>query len=312
MAKVAERVNTDFKTFETVEETDFLKQDWQAELGKLDDAMTAGLDHSIRRQADMFPLLKASGLSETELAGKLDENKRRSKEFVAETEKAMAEEAPDFEALHKQELDFMKSLEAERLITGSGTLWNPTGGMAWTVWNGEAEEVPTVAFNLPAKRFDCRTRANGDGLFDADFSILRAGFQYVLNPPTMGHLHVYPRLWLNGFHALYSDDEWWNMEYASAKVNTWIQCFQVFPRHRQWRRRFTMRGDELHPAQLGSIVQNLGHDYRIPVAANIPVFINVGVKLRSFARAGGGHSMLDFRTGPRCVRIPFVQWVLHI
>ena len=117
---------------------------------------------------------------------------------------------------------------------------------------------------------------------------------------------------MHGYYSLYSNDAWYKGESARAEVDTWADVHQNYWRARQYRRRFTMAGDELHPERSDRIDRQYGNHYYTNVGASDTVTIRVGVRLYCHAKASGGRSRLNFQTGGAdYVYVPYVYWYLH-
>lgn len=307
---------SEWKSTEPNPDEKHLKVRWQAELKSLKRSVAEEGKISQRKQARIMPLVKASGLSQGDIAKLLKEGREISKKSVKESERQLAKPPFDIEALHKQDLEVAranaKRMESPGNPAWSGYIWNPSYGGRWKSWNGEAEEVPDVTFNVGANRFDPRAQAWGEGWWDTDFSTIHAYLAFRFSPPSWGHLHVYTYPWLHGYYCLYSDDEWYNSEYARAELDTWVDLFQSYWGARQYRRRFTMSGYEIHPKRCGRIDGQYGHAYYRAVGERDTVTIRVGVRLHSKARASGGQSRLNFQAGAaNYVKVPYVRWYLH-
>lgn len=269
-----------------------------------------------RREKNLKPLIQAAGWSDRELKGQLKAAATNSRGAIREAKAAVAKPSLDVDAMHKRDL-YLAKQTAEKLESPGnphwqGYVWSASGCGAWWNWNGESEETPQYSCNLGAERVDIRTQAFGEGWFDSDFSQLHGFLQFHLTPPSWGHLHVYTYPWLHGWYSLYSNDEWWNSEYAEVELDTWVDIHQNFWRPRTYRRRLTIRGDELHPTRFGRVDSSFGHAYFTNVGARDRVTIRVGARLYSRAKASGTHAILDFRGGAgNYVYVPYVYWYLH-
>lgn len=307
-------IMTEWKSTKPNPDEKHLKALWQEEIKNLERSLAEEGKASRRRQANILPLVKASGFSQGDIAERLKEGAELSRKSLKVVERQLAKPPINFKALHEQDLDLAKA-NADRMEGHNpcwqGFIWNPSYGGGWWSWNGEAEEVPNVTFDFGAKRFDPRAQAWGEGWWDGDWSDLHGYFAFKLTPPSWGHLRIWTWPWLHGYYCLYSDDEWWNSEYARARLYTWVDVHQNFWRGRQYRLNFSMGGDELHPTRCGRIDRQYGHYYSTNVGAGDTVTIRVGAKLYCYARASGGQSRLNFQSGAgNYVYVPYVYWRL--
>ena len=272
--------------------------------------------HAKRKKNTIAPLVAASGLSEEQIDEQIKEAKSRSQLSLNKSQANIADPHIDIEALHQEDLKLVRS-NAERMEPGGnpywqGYIWNPSYCGWWSRWNGESEEVPSIACNTAANRIDPRTQAYGEGWFDGDFSRTHGYLAFRFNPPSWGHLHlrVYP--WFHGYYHLYSNDEWYNSEYASARLHSWIDVYQYQWISRQYQTLFSLGGSELHPTRNGRVDTRYTQSYYTNVGANDRVTIRVGAYLNCYARAGGSHAILDFRSGTgNYIYVPYVYWYLH-
>ena len=194
----------------------------------------------------------------------------------------------------------------------SGYIFSPSYGGWWSSWNGESEEVPSSAWSTTTERIDPRAQAYGEGWFDGDYSEVHAYLAFAFRPPSWGHLHVYAYPWFHGYYQLYSNDDWYNSEYARAELDSWIDLHQNFWRPRDYDRHFTLGGEELHPTRYGRIDTRYTHSYYTSIGATDQVTIRVGARLYDYARAGGSLSRLNFQSGDaNYIYIPYVYWYLH-
>jgi hypothetical protein len=269
------------------------------------------------RKEDLDLLIRASGRNERELIAKTDETARHSKEAAKEAQRTYGKSTVNFEELHKK--DIAQAKEIDKNSEGRnpnpswyGYLWNSTYGGWWSSWNGEAEEVPSASISPGADRIDPRAQSWGEGWFDSDFSQIHAYLGFQFRSPSWGHLHVYVYPWAHGYYSLYSNDTWYNSEYARAEFDTWVDLYQNFWRGRQYRRRFTLAGDELHPTRSGRIDSQFSHLYSTNIGEGDTVTIRVGARLYCRAKASGSHSILNFRVGnANYLYVPYVYWYLH-
>lgn len=309
------RIITEFKSTKPNPDEEHLKKLWKAEIGNLEMSFAEEEEASRRRKVNTLPLLKAVGFSEEKVDQLLEEDKDLSKISLEKAEKKVAEPPIDFNPLHEQDLKLAQA-NAARIESHNpywwGYLFNASYGGWWSAWNGEAEEKPSVTFNVGAKRFDPRVQAWGEGWWDSDFSRMHAYLAFRFRPPSWGHLHIRTYPWLHGYYILYSNDTWYKSEYARAEVDTWVDVHQNYWRSRQYRRRFTMAGDELHPQRSGRRDAQYVNSFYTNVGENDMVTIRVGVRLYCRAKANGGRSKLNFQAGgANYVYVPYVYWYLH-
>lgn len=308
-------IMTEWKSTKPNPDEKHLKTLWQEEIKNLERSLADEGEASRRRQANTLPLLKATGLSQGDIARHLKEDADLSRKSLKEVEQQLAKPPVDFAALHKLDLELARA-NAKRIEGHNPSwqdwIWDPSYGGGWWAWNGEAEEVPDVTFNVGANRFDPRVQAWGEGWWDADFSRMHAYLAFTFSPPSWGHLHIHTYPWLHGYYSLYSNDAWYKSEYARAEVDTWVDVHQNFWRSRQYQRRFTLAGDELHPERSGRRDAQYGDHFYTNVGENDTVTIRVGVRLYCRAKASGGRSRLNFQTGAaNYVYVPYVYWYLH-
>lgn len=310
------RLMTEFKSTKPNPDEKHLKALWQAEIKCLKSSLAAEKETAQRKKTNVLPVVKGSGLKQADITKLLEKGKSLSQKSQKAAERLMTKPAVNVDLLHRQDLKLAKAnaklMNPRGNPSWSGYIWNPSYGGWWKSWNGESEEVPIISFNFGAKRFDPQAQAWGEGWYDGDWSKLHGYFAYKFNPPSWGHLHIYTYPWLHGYYNMYSDDEWYNSEYARADLHTWVDAYQHFWRARQYRLIFRRGGDELHPTQYGRIDGQYGNSYYANVGASDTVTIRVGVHLYCYARASGGRSKLDFRSGAaNYVHIPYVYWYLH-
>ena len=306
---------TEYKSTKPNPDEEHLKALWQAEIKSLERSIAEEPKASKRLKTNTLPLLKASGLSQGDINKLIKEDKDLSKKSLKEAEREIVKPPIDFKVLHKQDLKLAQD-NAKRIKSHnpswSGYIWNPSYGGWWSSWNGETEEVPNVTFNLGANRFDPRAQSWGEGWYDADFSEIHAYLAFQFNPPSWGHLHIHTYPWLHGYYSLYSNDTWYKSEYARAKVDTWVQVHQDYWETRQYNRRFTMSGYELHPERSDRIDSRYGEHYYLNVGERDRVTIRVGIRLYCRAKANGGRSRLNFQAGAaNYIYVPYVYWYLH-
>lgn len=310
------KIMTVFKSTKPNPDEKHLKALWQAEVKNLKSSQAKEAGASRRRKANTLPLLKASGLNQKDIEKLLKEDAELSRKSLKEAERRLTKPPVDFKVLHNQDLKLAKA-NAELINprgnpSWSGFIWNPSYGGWWGSWNGETEEVPNATLSVGANRFDPRAQAWGEGWWDSDFSSVHAFLAFRFRPPSWGHLHVYTYPWLHGYYSLYSNDAWYKGEYARAEVDTWAEVHQNYWRARQYQRRFTMAGDELHPERSDRIDNQYGISYFTNVGQSDMVTIRVGVRLYCRAKANGGRSKLNFQAGAaNYVYVPYVYWYLH-
>lgn len=293
-----------------------LKEEFEAETKDLEESAAAEKEQSRRKQANIEPLIKASGFSMEDINRKVNQAKSDSRASLQKDEPQLLKPLFDIEARHAQDQALAKRVSEQLSEKGNpywnGYIWHPSYAWRWMSWNGEAEEVPNVTFNTSNNRFDPRAQAWGEGLWDADWSLIHGYLAFTFSPPSWGRLYVYVSPWLHGYYHLFSNDEWWNREYARAELDTWVDLYQNFRRNRQYRRRLTIGGAELHPVRYGRIDRGCSHSYYTNVGQGDLVTIRVGVRLYCYARAGGSHSILNFQSGAaNYVKVPYIYWYLR-
>jgi len=308
------KIQTEWKSDEPNPDEAFLKSQRDAEVKNLENSLAMEAEQSKRRLANIEPLLGASGLKARDIDDRIKEAKGRSKKALAEADRLLATPPFDIEALHKQELDLVKEIDEKMPSTASwqGYIHNASYCGYWSDYDGETEEIPSVTCDNAHNRVDPRTQAYGEGWYDGDHSRAHAYVAFRFSPPSWGHLHVRVGPWLHGYYSLYSDDEWYNSEHASAQLHTWVDLHQNFWRSRDYRLRFSLGGNELHPTRSGRIDSQYWQSYYTDVGQSDTVTIRVGAKLYDYARAGGSHSKLNFQAGSaNYVYVPNVYWYLH-
>jgi hypothetical protein len=270
-----------------------------------------------RQKNALLPLLRASGMDEGDLELALAESRQLSRQALKETEPLVMKPALDLTKVHERDLELVKT-NAKKIVTlPKPTFWNgyvmhPEYGGHWMSWNGEAEEKPQASEDPATNRIDVRAQAFGEGWWDRDFSDVSAYFAFRITPPSWGQLDVYACIWAHGYYNLYADDSWYKGEFASAKMQTWMDVHQNFWRPRSAITRFYMGGDELHPLRYGRRDEQYMHGYHTAVGESDIVTIRAGIRLRCEARASGGRSILDFRAGnANYVLVPYVYWRLR-
>lgn len=314
---MAKKVKTKFETTEKNPDEQYLKARHQAEAASQQAAFEDEDKHAAKRKESLDLLIKASGKSDRELQARIADNRKASKEAAQKASRDHAKPSIDFEDLHKKDVAQAKDIDQKsegRNPNPSwyGYIWNSSYGGWWSSWNGESEEVPNATISSGSDRFDPRAQAWGEGWFDSDFSEIHAYLAFRFPSPSWGHLHVHVYPWLHGYYSLYSNDEWFNSEYASAAVDTWIDLHQNYWRGRQYQRRFTLGGAELHPTRSGRIDNQYVQSFYTNVGQGDPVTIRVGIRLYCQAKAGGAHSILNFQAGAaNYVFVPYVYWYLH-
>jgi len=292
-----------------------LKALWQADATALERETELSKEASKRRIASIQALMKPTGLTDSKVAELLKQDRERAEKSLQQGERLVAAPPIDFGPLHRRDVEQAKA-NADRTGRGNpswqGYIWTAAYAGFWSEWNGEAEETPNVVLNPAANRVDPRTQTWGEGWWDEDYSRTHAYLAFTFSPPSWGHLHVHVYPWLHGYYCLYSDDAWYKGEWARAEVDTWVDLHQNFWRARDYQRRFTLAGDELHPQRCGRIDSQYTTSYFTNVGAADTVTIRVGVRLYSAAQANGGRSRLDFQAGAaNFVFVPYVYWYLH-
>ena len=311
------KLKKEFKSTKPNPDEEHLRALWQAESKDLERSLAEEVRVSQRRRENTLPLLKAGGLSEGDVARLLKEDRALSNRALSEAKQKIAVPpvAVDFEALEKQDLKLVRT-NAERMEGHNpswwGYDWSANYGGWWKCWNGEAEEVPSVSFNVGANRFDPRAQAYGEGWWDGDFSQINAYLAFQFRPPSWGILRIYTPPWLHGYYMLYSNDKWYTSGYARVELDTWIHVHQNYWRPRHSHRRFTYGGDELHPTRSGRIDRQYGDNYYTNVGEGDMVTVRVGVRLYCYARASGSCAILNFQAGAaNYIYVPYIYWHLH-
>ncbi len=311
------KLKTEFKSTKPNPDEEHLRTLWQAENRNLARSLAEEVRTSQRRKDNKLPLLKAGGLNDGDIARLLKEDKSLSNRALSEARQKITVPpvGVDFEDLQKRDLKLVQT-NAERMELHNpswyGYDWASNYGGWWKCWNGEAEEVPSVGFNVGADRFDPRAQAYGEGWFDGDFSTINAYLAFQFRPPSWGHLHINISQWLHGYYILYSNEKWYTSGYARAELDTWIQVHQNYWRPRHSHRRFTCAGDELHPTRSGRIDGQYGCSYTTNVGEGDLVTVRVGVRLHCYARASGSFTILNFQAGAaNYVYEPYLYWYLH-
>lgn len=308
-------LKTEWKSTEPNPDEDHLKTLWQKENENFERTLAKAAEASKRRKDKTLPLVKASGLTQADIDKFLKEDKDLSAKSLKEVEQQLAMQPIDFKALHQKDHELAQA-NAKRIVehnpSWSGYIWNPSYGGWWSSWNGEAEEIPNVTFDVGANRFDPRAQAWGEGWYDSDFSKLDVYLAFRLTPPSWGHLHVYVYYWMHGYYSLYSNDTWYKSEYAKAELNTWVDAHQNYWRSRDFRRRFIMSGYELHPTRADRIDRFYSHSFYTNVGERDLITIRSGVQLYCRGKANGGRAKLNFQAGSaNYVYVPYVYWYLH-
>jgi len=310
-------VKTKWTSTEKNPEEAQLKARWNEEVESRKRAVSEEANDSKRRKDSMAPLIEAAGASEKELDKRSREAEKRAKAAAKEAARTLATPPVDYAKLHKQDIALAKEIAKKsegRNPNPSwyGYIWSSAYGGWWGSWNGESEEVPNATITAGADRFDPRAQSWGEGWYDSDFSEIHAYLAFRFNSPSWGHLHVYAYPWAHGYYSLYSDDDWYNSVYARAEFDTWLDLHQNFWRGRQYTRRFTLAGQELHPTRSGRIDNRYGHAYFTDVGEGDTVTIRVGARLYCRAKASGSHSILNFQAGSaNYITVPYVYWYLH-
>lgn len=293
----------------------YLKAEFEAEIQDLQRSFEEDEEYSKGKLTQVEPLVRASGLSSKDIDRMNAEAKLASRHSLQKAESALNTPSLDIDALHAQDLAAAKRVGKNLSRGGNpywqGFIWNASYGGWWSNWNGEGEEVPYTV-TTPPERIDSRTQAYGEGWWDGDYSKAHAYLAFRFNPPSWGHLHIHVYPWFHGYYSLYSNDTWYNSEYVRAEVDHWVDVHQNFWRSRQYVRRFTLSGYELHPTRSGRIDAHYAQHYYTNVGSGDTVTIRVGARLYSYARAGGTHSVLNFLSGgANYISVPYVYWYLH-
>lgn len=311
------QVKTKWETTKENPDEKHLKALFEKEVESQQAARASEEKHARRRKESLDLLIAASGKSERDLQKRVEEAVKDSKEAAREAERQHARPAVDFEALHEKDVAQAKEIEMKsegRHPNPSwyGYIWSSATGGWWSSWAGEAEEVPNVTIASSADKFDFRAQAWSEGWWDTDFSQIHAYLAFRFRSPSWGHLHVFAYPWLHGYYSLFSDRDWLNQAYARAEVDTWMDVHQNFWRGRQYRRRFTMGGDELHPTRSGRIDGQFTQVYYTNVGEGDTVTVHVGARLYCQAGWSGSHSSLNFQAGTaNYIYVPYVYWYLH-
>lgn len=308
------KIRSDWKSDTPNPDEAFLKSQHDVEIKNLERSLAVADERAKRRRQNMEPLIGASGLKPRQIDDLIKESRGRSRKVEAEADRHLAKPSFDVEALHRQELDLVKDIDQKMPSTASwqGYIFSASYCGYWWDYEGETEEVPSITCDSAHNRVDPRTQAYGEGWFDGDHSRAHAYVAFRFSPPSWGHLHVRVCPWLHGYYSLYSDDEWYNSEFASAQLHTWVDLHQNYWRSRDYRLRFSLGGDELHPTRSGRIDGQYCQYYYTDVGESDPVTIRAGVRLYDYARAGGSHSKLNLQAGSaNYVYVPYVYWYLH-
>jgi hypothetical protein len=308
-------VKSEWKSTLPNPEEELLKGLFRAEVANLDKDFSKERAQAEIDLEDIQPLFRASGLEQSELGRMLEEDATRATDAFKSAEPRLLEPSLDIEKLHQKDLASAK--EHERLLgtmkatVTEGYIWNSAYGGGWWSWNGEAEEVPAVSFDVPADRFDPRAQAYGEGWYDGDFSLMNAYLAFQFTPSTWGTLDIWVNPWVHGFFQLYANDKWYKSEKATADLDTWVDVHQGYWRSRQQVDRWRISGDELHPERHGRIDTQFSHHYTTTVGGGDRVTVRVGVQLYCYGKANGGRAKLDFRNGSsNYVYVPYVHWHL--
>jgi hypothetical protein len=197
----------------------------------------------------------------------------------------------------------------------SGYIWKASFGGYWASYLGETEEAPSVILDAPTGCIKARVQSYGEGngvLSPTDFSHVYAYLAFRLTPPSWGHLHVYVSPWFHGGYSLFADADGIMRAEAKAEIGTWVDLHQNFWRGRKDVSHLKLAGQEIHPTQAKRIDHSYAQTYYAQVAPAVPITILVGVRLYSEARAGGTHSVLDFKFGAAgYIYMPYVYWNLQ-
>jgi hypothetical protein len=308
------RLKTNWQSTEVNPDEDFLKRQFMAEVANLEQSFVNEEETFEAKKKNLTPLITASRMQEAEIENLLRRDADAAKRALSIAERRLQQPALDYTVLQKQDIEQVrKNFEQQgRAFAASAVVWNPSYGGWWSVYNGESEEAPNATISVGSKRVDPRAQAYGEDWYDADYSEIHAYLAFRFTPPTWGHLHVYAYPWLHGYYSMYADDAWYKSEYARAEVDTWVDVHQNFWRPRQYSRRFTRAGYEIHPTESNRIDRQYGHVYTTNVGGGDPVTIRVGVRLYCLGKASGGSALLNFQAGAaNYVYVPYVQLYLH-
>ena len=307
-----------------------MKTDWQSETPNPDEeqliaefeaearieehAYAEEAERAKSRQADIEPLLKATGLSKADMKRNIRQGRIDTRDSLQKAQTLLSAPVIDIDVQDSQDLAVAKRVAQEATLRGnpswSGWIWNASYGGWWSNWNGEGEEVPYTVINTGAERIDSRSQAWGEGWFDGDYSQAHGYLAFKFNPPHWGHLHisVWPRI--HGYYSLSAHDHWYTSTSARVELDHWVQVHQNFWRTRAYVRRLTLSGSNL--TRWGRIDSQFAQTYRTTVGAGDTVTIRVGVRLYSYAKSSHAYSKLDFLSGSgNYVSVPYVYWYLH-
>lgn len=224
-----------------------LKAEFEAETKAFEQSAAAEKAQSRRKQANIDPLIEASGFSMEDINRKNNQAKSDSKASLQKDEPQLLKPLFDIEARHSQDQALAKRMSDQLSPKGNpfwyGFITSPRYASKSILYKGEAEEVPSVTFDTSNNCFDPRAQAWGEKSWAWDFSRIDAYLAFKFNPPSWGLLRVYVPLWLHGYYHLYSGAQWYNNGFAMVDVFTWVDCHQNFWRNRQNLRRFSVGGE---------------------------------------------------------------------
>lgn len=311
------KIKASQKSTEINPDEDFLN----ALIDRENDCLRASISEEpigVKRKLDnLKPVLETAKMTPAMINEEIKHRSLLAKTALTRAMPLISEPAVDIEALHKQDLQLAEELGKKLESPGNphwqGFIWNPAYAGAWWTYNGEGEEKPGYQFWSGPKNVDIKSQAYGEGWFDGDYSKIHGYLGFKLhNLPSWGILRIYVPIWVHGYYSLYSNDEWWNSEYARATLHTWVDVHQNFWRPRQYAKRFNMQGDELHPTRYGRIDTYYPHTYRTTVGSSDTVTIRAGALTDCYARAGGTHSILNLLSGnANYIYIPYIYWYLY-
>lgn len=197
-----------------------------------------------------------------------------------------------------------------RVADASGELTSPDYVGWWWHRYGQEEEDPDFDYDFGDARLECRTPAYGEGWLGANHSKLDMWFIYWLTPPQDGWLWVETGTNLHGYYSLYSDDRWWNDEYAKANMYTSAEIIRAPYDYETSKSVVDRSGANINPTSWGRFDGARFLQVRGSVEGGDRVGVKVGVGLRAHAKSEGSHAVLDFHGGGNYVEVPGVTWAL--
>jgi hypothetical protein len=266
--------------------------------------------------ADIKTNAKLRGIDTESINRMVIEEETRSRDALLQAQTEVSEPTFDIEAVHEKEMELNKRVEGELTSSGNpyaqGYLYNPSYAGYWRSWNGETEERPRYQYWSGPRNMDVRAQAYGEGWYDSDYSKIHGYLAYRLTPPFYGILRISVSPWIHAWWSLYSNDTWYSSKSAYASISTWIDLHQHWWRSRQYIRRFSRGGDEIHPADRGRIDASCYHVYETNVAHSDTVTIRIGVEAFGKAKGGGSHAVMDVLSGAgNYFYVPLVHWYLY-